>query len=350
MLATMVEEVGDGAHIPLPETRDLSVNDLIAMYLQACTEESDDNPKALAHSTLVRYEDLRKNWIGPALGLVRLRSLSEGDIDHLFAVMRRDGKSYSHMNQAKALLNGALRWAKRRRMISRNPMAEFELPRSKHVKREVIPPEVEELISLLNGANEHDIDLAPVLALAATTGMRRGELSGLRRDRLDLDRGRLRVDNAVNDAGGIVVEKSTKTHQARWLSLDPATVAMLRAHMASMDERAAACGGTLAPDCFLYSLEPDCSAPMRPEFMTRRMRVLRNHLKLTNENFDATILALRKFTTTELMDAGFNPSAVSGRQGHTVQVMLAHYSKRRMSADVAAAAHLGNRVFGATDN
>ena len=50
------------------------------------------------------------------------------------------------------------------------------------------------------------------------------------------------------------------------------------------------------------------------------------------------------------MDAGFNPSAVSGRQGHTVQVMLAHYSKRRMSADVAGAAHLGNRVFGATDN
>ena len=38
-------------------------------------------------------------------------------------------------------------------------------------------------------------------------------------------------------------------------------------------------------------------------------------------------------------------SAVSGRQGHTVQVMLSHYSKRRTSADVAAAKHLGRVDF-----
>jgi len=55
-------------------------------------------------------------------------------------------------------------------------------------------------------------------------------------------------------------------------------------------------------------------------------------------------LALRKWTSSELMDAGFNPAAVSGRQGHTVQVMLHHYSTRRQSADKAAAEHLGARV------
>ena len=46
-------------------------------------------------------------------------------------------------------------------------------------QREVIPPEIDELIALLNEANEFDTELAPVLALAATTGLRRGELSGL---------------------------------------------------------------------------------------------------------------------------------------------------------------------------
>jgi hypothetical protein len=40
------------------------------------------------------------------------------------------------------------------------------------------------------------------------------------------------------------------------------------------------------------------------------------------------------------------PSLVSGRQGHTVQVMLQHYSKARRSADRAAAEHLGRRVHG----
>lgn len=163
---------------------------------------------------------------------------------------------------------------------------------------------------------------------------------------MELDDGRLRVDNAINDAGGVVVEKSTKTHQARWVSLDPATIAMLRAHLIATDERASACGVEVDEAGYVFSLEVDCSAPMRPEFLTRRMRVLRKNLDLDGASFDSTILALRKFTTTELMDAGFNPSVVSGRQGHTVQVMLSHYSKRRRSADEAAAAHLGEKVFG----
>ena len=103
----LVAEVGDGAKIPHPDGKDLTVNELIRMYLRACSEESEDNPKVLAHSTLVRYEDLRKNWIGPGMRTIRVRSLSEDDIDRVFAVMRKAGKSYCHMNQAKALLNGA---------------------------------------------------------------------------------------------------------------------------------------------------------------------------------------------------------------------------------------------------
>ena len=84
--------------------------------------------------------------------------------------------------------------------------------------------------------------------------------------------------------------------------------------------------------------------------MTRRMRELRAILGLTNESFAASILALRKFTTTEFMNAGFNPSVVSGRRGHTVQVMLSRYSKRRTSADVAAVEHIGCVVFGGAES
>ena len=94
----------------------------------------------------------------------------------------------------------------------------------------------------------------------------------------------------------------------------------------------------------MFSLDPDCARPLRPEFLTRRMRQLRKEHNLTDGSFDATILALRKWTSSELMDAGFNPAAVSGRQGHTVQVMLHHYSTRRRSADRAAAEHLGAQV------
>jgi len=125
-----------------------------------------------------------------------------------------------------------------------------------------------------------------------------------------------------------------------------ATVKLLEEHLKAMDDRAALVRTTVAADAFVFSLDPECSAPMRPEFLTRRMRQLRKEHNLTDGSFDATILALRKWTSSELMDAGFNPAAVSGRQGHTVQVMLHHYSTRRQSADIAAAAHLGEWVHG----
>ncbi len=345
-LASFVTEVGDGTSLPPPASKTMTLDDLLARYIDSCREESDENAKAWEQSTLYRYDGIRRNWISPTIGPVRLSQVSEEHIDRCFAKMRRLGASRSHMNQVRSLLSGAFKWARRRKLVTRNPLLGYEIPKSKYVPHEVVPPEVEELIALLNGAVEHTPDIAPVLSLAATTGMRRGELSGLRRSGLDLSGGRLLVERAVSDAGGVVVEKGTKTHQTRWVSLDPTTAELLVRHVEAMDDRAALAGARMAEDPFVFSLEADCSKPMRPDYMTRRTGQLRKQLGLQAGSFDATILALRKFTSTELMDAGFNPSLVSGRQGHTVQVMLLHYSKARRSADRAAAEHLGRRVHG----
>ena len=64
-------------------------------------------------------------------------------------------------------------------------------------------------------------------------------IPGLRRGRLHLDRHELIVDTAINDPGGIVVEKQTKTRSSRAVSLVDATVELLREHLAEMDARAA---------------------------------------------------------------------------------------------------------------
>ncbi len=64
-----------------------------------------------------------------------------------------------------------------------------------------------------------------------------------------------------------------------------------------MDARAALCGTSIALTGFVFSLDPTCSTPLRPELLTRRMRQLRKEHGLTDGSFDATILALRKWTT-----------------------------------------------------
>ncbi len=49
----------------------------------------------------------------------------------------------------------------------------------------------------------------------------------------------------------------------------------------------------------MFSLDPTCREPMRPELMTRRMRQLRKRFGIGTGDFDATILALRHWTTSE---------------------------------------------------
>ena len=211
------------------------------------------------------------------------------------------------MNNARALLSGAFKWGKRYRKVTSNPIDGFELPASTHTPCHTTAPESDDLLRLLATAAEHDEMLVPVLRLAASTGLQRGELSGLRRDRLHLDRHELIVDTAINDAGGIVVEKQTKTRSSRAVSLDEATVELLQGHLAEMDARAAVCGTSVARDGFVFSLDPNCSTPLRPELLTRRMRRLRKEHGLTDGSFNATILALRTWTTSELTDAGSIP-------------------------------------------
>jgi integrase len=343
-LAALRTEIGDGTRLANRDDRTLTLDELIAWYVAFARDD-----RGLEHSTLTGYADVYDHWIRKPLGHRRAASVRPADLDAAFGVMRRAGLSRSRMNNARALLSGAYKWGKRHGKVSANPADGFELPTSLHSPRPTNTPELADLLQLLDGAEQHDPILAPVLKLGATTGMRRGELAGLRRDRLRLDRNELVVDTSINDAGGIVIEKPTKTNRRRLVSIDDATATMLRAHLAEMDERAAFCRSTVPANGFVFSLDPTCDVPMRPEFMTRRTRLLRAKLRIAPGDFDATILALRRWTTTELMDAGFNPSAVSDRQGHTVQVMLHHYSSRRRSADRAAAEHLGSRVHrGAT--
>jgi hypothetical protein len=64
----------------------------------------------------------------------------------------------------------------------------------------------------------------------------------------------------------------------------------------------------------------------------------------TADFFDGSIVALRKFTSSELLDAGFNISLVAQRQGHGPQVLVKHYARSRPSADRKAAEHLGQVV------
>lgn len=63
-------------------------------------------------------------------------------------------------------------------------------------------------------------------------------------------------------------------------------------------------------------------------------------------SFNLSFNGFRKFSSSELLDAGFDLSVVAQRQGHGPQVLVKHYSKARMSAQRKAADHLGHVAHG----
>lgn len=406
-LATFVAEAEAAGPPARPESRGLTMDAAVAQFL----DEHLAAEKGREEKTITDYRRLHNRWFAPELGHRRVRDVDEAMIDRAFGKMRKAGLSRSRLNQAKSLYAPFFRWAKSRRIITRNPMAEFQLPTSTYVSKERVPPEVHELSLLLTEAVATAPEVAPLLALGAVTGMRRGELVALRRSRIRWDEQRLLVDTAVSGKR----LKSTKTRKERSLFVDDATLAMLRRHCDEVDERATLVGAALDPDPFVFTLSLDGSEPIAADYVTKRVAVLKERLGIEDKRpatiaredealrlyrqdaamrpagrtgpapkggmslseigaalarserwaafaiasaerrevagrrglslaFDGSILALRKFTSSELLDAGFNVSMVAQRQGHGPQVLVKHYSKARRSSDRKAAEHLGRLV------
>lgn len=386
-----------------------SLDELIRHYLEQAEEQGQEL------RTQRRYASIAKNWISPVIGSKPARRVTPEDIDRCFVYMRKAGRSAGTMNYAKALLSGTFKWARRTGKVFQDPMLGFQMPKSTYVSQERLPPEVADISLILQAALEHTPDIAPILALAATTGARLGELIAPRRSDIRWDRRTMRV-NAATDVDGTLKEPKRAQHR-REVPLDDGTIAVLRQQLEEMEERAAMFGVALAYDPFIFSLEPDCSKPILPDRVTRRLQILKSYLGVEDKrpqtialedealrlrrsgtvdrtgrrgpapldgaamsyddiakalgrtqmwakraiaaaelreqagrreplSFNLSFNGFRKFTSNELLDAGFNISVVAQRQGHGPEVLAKHYSKARVSAQRKAAEHLGSVVHG----
>jgi hypothetical protein len=166
-------------------------------------------------------------------------------------------------------------------------MADFEMPTSTYRSKERTPPEIEELSLLLATAVEVVPDIAPPLVLGAVTGMRRGELVGVRRSGVAWAKNRITVDPAVAESGKV---KTTKTRRERTFHVDAETMTMLRSHCDHLEERARVAGVELSANPFLFSLSPDGSTPMPPDYFTKRVGVLKGHLGIEDKRADVAAL------------------------------------------------------------
>ncbi len=237
-----------------------TVGQLLDRWLEEC-ERLDLSP-----TTLRTYRAQIKGTIRPRLGKVKLHQLTAKHLDDLYGSMKEAGSSPKTIRNHHAIISSALHQGVRWGWVRSNVAERARPPRVAH--RRVQAPAVEVVREVIEEAERRDPRLAPLLMLAALTGMRRGELCALRWTDVDLTLGVLDVSRSVVVVPGGLAEKTTKTDRSRKVALDPVGIALLTAHKAHVEQWNADAGGELASDAFVFSPFIEGATPFRPDNVT----------------------------------------------------------------------------------
>ena len=217
--------------------------------------------------------------------------------------------------------------------IERNVATMATPPRVTQAK--IYAPTVEQLTALLKEAKALHSQWEAMIALAALTGLRRGELCALRWG--DLDGGMLNVRRSLTytPATG-VVEGPTKTRQERRVALDELAVAIVNRQISELKQISENLVLPLVENPYLFYGEPDGSKPLHPDSISKVFRRIADKYGWKELHFHT----LRHFSATQLIAAGVDIRTVSGRLGHSdPSITLRVYShvleaKDREAADI----------------
>ena len=105
----------------------------------------------------------------------------------------------------------------------------------------------------------------------------------------------------IIDVAGTIIEKDTKTHATRSISIDAGTVTLLRSYQQKVLDRATLCGMELAPGAFVLSEWPDGSKPYRLDKATMTFRSLRGKIGLGDERPSAPAPSRRHLLLLRLL-------------------------------------------------
>jgi integrase len=178
-------------------------------------------------STLESYRDIVTLHRVPGLGRIALARLSPVDVQAFLNRKAASGLSPRRVAMIHGVLRSALVTAERWGYVTRNVATLVDPPRVP--KHEITPLTPEQARRLIEAAADDRHRALYVAALG--TGLRQGELLGLRWEDMDLDTGRLRVRHTLANVGGTLTLLEPKTDRSRrFVMLPESVVTALRAH------------------------------------------------------------------------------------------------------------------------
>ncbi len=284
-----------------------------------------------APRTAERYKQMIDLHLVPHLGHIPLQQLRPNHLQAFYAKSLKEGRvdgkgglsarSVQHLHRVLSeALNHAVKWG----IVARNVANAVDPPRP--VKKETATIAWEDVPRLLDEAKRLErssgLPYYMLFFTALHTGMRRGELLGLRWCDLDVDMATISVNRSLQVLrdGSLVIREPKTPNARRLISMTPSLALELREHQIMQEGMRIAMGKTVQQDDLVFAqadglpINPNTVSPAFAKVSCRAGLKLRLH-------------DLRHSHATLMLKSGVHPKIVSERLGHaTVAFTLDTYS------------------------
>lgn len=269
--------------------------------------------------TPATYRYCLYHWCAELFDIVPAK-LTAAHIQQLYTKRFAEGRSGTTVGQIHRTLHNAFESAVKQGVLLRNPTDLIDAPRNAHIEQQTWS--VDEARRFLEAIRGDRFEALFILALS--TGMRQGEIFGLRWNAVDLERGWVQVRTNMQRIKSVLTIQDTKTAASRHvLYLPPVTIKALREHQERQSEEKRVLGAQWSNAKNLVF----CSTIGTP---VMQRNIIRRH-------FDPAIARagipeirfhdMRHTCATLLLEAGMHPKVVSEMLGHSsVKVTMDLYA------------------------
>ena len=265
----------------------------------------------IKENTIKGYRSQIDHQIKPFIGHKQLASLTTADIQKFYNKIKKEGRVHPHpihghvlsdsmVRKIHMMLHEAMEVAVRERYIVRNPTDNTTIPKKTTTEKQVLDDsQLNRFLEAIQGEPYwHDFFYVEVM-----TGLRRGEICGVKWSDIDFNEGTLCIKRSVStkEGGGVSIGETKTDAGVRTIIMPPSVATLL------WKKRSDAINEWVFPH---YTNPSD---PLHPSSAYKKLKTILKRLELPLLRFHD----LRHTFATQATDGGVDPKTLAGILGHT---------------------------------
>ena len=265
----------------------------------------------IRESTLDSYRAMVKNQVKPFIGGKQIASLTTADMQKFYNKIKKEGRVREHPIHGKTLadsmvrgvhmmLHEALDVAVRERLLVKNPTNGTTVPKCNYPEKQILgDSQLETFLEAIKGEEYWDA----FFYVEVMTGLRRGEICGLKWQDINFEENKLQVKRSVSvkKGGGVSIGETKTETGVRSILMPPSVADVLQNRKQT----------AITEWVFPNFMHPE--QPISPATAYRKLKIILKHAGLPLIRFHD----LRHTFATHATHGGVDPKTLAGILGHT---------------------------------